>query len=261
MEFLRFGSSIPGKYWGCCAIDIIQDFKFDPDEKASIQIVSGDSGSPITRNGRFVFAGPTYKDIFRQRLRIGTFSDRDMPNHAFFATMTEYQATSCSIGKKWLRILKEEGFIFIGCVDNSVYSGDKVVKKPGTYGKKSPKRNYIFMLLRNIGEGAIPDPFTPPDFWTSLPDPYGGDLSPDNMQKVQLELWDKLGKPKLLTEEEVVKAKAPVILAGLRSAFPPQTKGQRDDALSRVYGASKAKKADPFAVSKVVVKGDFDAAD
>ena len=45
MEFLRFGSSIPGGYWGCCACCIIQNFKFDPKAKASIQLVSGDSGT------------------------------------------------------------------------------------------------------------------------------------------------------------------------------------------------------------------------
>ena len=35
--------------------------------------------------------GPTYRDIFWQRIRFGTFDKRDMPNHAFLAILTENQ--------------------------------------------------------------------------------------------------------------------------------------------------------------------------
>ena len=43
MEFLRFGSSIPGSYWGCCAFDIIQNFgAYDPDDPLSIEMVDGE---------------------------------------------------------------------------------------------------------------------------------------------------------------------------------------------------------------------------
>src|SRR3546814_3229716 len=118
MEFLRFGSSIPGSYWGCCAVDIIQDFKQPPDGKASIQVVDGDGGNPL----RGKFFGPTWKDIFLQRLRIGTFADRNMPNHGFLAILTDWQIKS-KPGSDWLKILKEQGFEFIRTVDNSVYSG------------------------------------------------------------------------------------------------------------------------------------------
>ena len=163
MEFLRFGSSIPGGYWGCCACCIIQNFKVDPDEKASIQLVSGDQGTPIMQGKDALFAGPTWRDIFWQRIRFGTFDKRDMPNHAFFAILTEWQISD-TIGKKWLAILKEAGFEFFRTVSNSVYAGQAVGGDPTNH---SP--NHIFALVRNVGVGAIKDQFTPPKAWTDLP--------------------------------------------------------------------------------------------
>ena len=80
VEFLRFGSSIPGAYWGCCAMDIIQCFSTDPEAPASIELVSGDGGNPFMKNGKTMFLGKTNKDVFLQRLRIGTFSTENMPN-------------------------------------------------------------------------------------------------------------------------------------------------------------------------------------
>lgn len=210
MEFLRFGSSIPGKYWGCCACSIIQDFKQDPNEKASIQLVDGDANMPV----KGLFAGPTWHDIFKQRIRVGEFSDRDMPNHAFFAILTEHQV-NYSPGKEWLAILKENGFQFVAAVDNSVYSGQSLIEGPGK-GCTSSHPNYIFALYRNIGSGAMADPFVAPAAWDALPDPYGGDMSALNQQKVQIELWNKVGKAKFLTEAQVVEAGAPVVYAGIR---------------------------------------------
>src|SRR3546814_7262228 len=70
MEFLRFGSSIPGGYCGCCAFDIAQCFKQNPDDKASISVVNGDGGFPMMDGKGVLFLGPTWHDIFKQRLRI-----------------------------------------------------------------------------------------------------------------------------------------------------------------------------------------------
>lgn len=230
MEFLRFGSSIPGAYWGCCAVCIIQNFKFDPDQKSSIELVDGDGGCPILRGGKSQFAGPTYLDIFKQRLRIGTFSSRDMPNHVFLAVLTQEQISG-GHGKKWLKILKEHGFEFLRTTDNSVYTGDKL---KGTGYDTSSHPNYIFGLFRNIGEGAIDDPFTPPKEWTDLPSvvPEFWDHSDKaelahEQQEAQLKLWNDLGPAKFLTEEEVLAAGAPVIMAGRRSQWPQQPKNIR----------------------------------
>jgi hypothetical protein len=243
MEFLRFGSSIPGGYWGCCAVCIIQNFKFDPSAKASIEIVSGDGGNPVLgRDSKSLFAGPTYEDIFNARLRIGTFSSDDMPNHVFLAVLTSDQIRS-GYGKQWLAILKKNGFEFIRTTDNSVYTGASVVSKPGTYAKTSPHPNYLFGLFRNIGKGSIQDTRTPPKEWTDLTDPYDGDMSQDNVQTVQLRLWDDLGPAKLLSEAEIVAAGAPVTVAGRRrEGAAPEPKAVRDQREGK-----KAKAADPFA--------------
>src|SRR6185369_2015183 len=143
MEVLRFGSTIPGGYWGCCAADIIQNCKVDPDAPASISIVNGDGGEFMQK-----FLGKTYREIFESRLRIGTFSTRDMPNHAFFVILEKAQISS-GYGQKWLAILKEHGFEFIRAVNNSVWNKD----------------NYVFALFRNNGPNALADQFTPPPGW------------------------------------------------------------------------------------------------
>lgn len=236
MEFLRFGSSIPGSYWGCCACCIIQNFKVDPDAKASIQLVSGDGGGPVMGGAGYkdmLFAGPTYKDIFHQRLRIGTFSSTDMPNHAFLAILTEWQINS-TIGKKWLEILREAGFEFIRTVNNSVYSGASL----GTpTAQNNNNDNHIFGLFRNIGYGALKDPFTPPKAWTDLPqikEEVWESIAEDqrseltkSQHKIDTEIWNKIGKPKFLTEKELEAAGVPITYAGLRSKFPQQPKDTR----------------------------------
>jgi hypothetical protein len=248
MEFLRFGSSIPGSYWGCCAVCIIQNFKFDPDEKASIQLVSGDGGGPITQNGSSLFAGPTYRDIFWQRIRTGTFDQRDMPNHAFLAVLTDWQVKS-SVGGKWLAILKEAGFEFIRSVANSVYTGSGLAVPQG----EGRKLNYIFGLFRNIGAGAPENPFLPPVEWDALPSVKLQAVTelPLSLAKAQWEadtaIWERIGPPKFLTEKEVTAAGAPVILAGLRSKFPQQSKQEREAATKAFSNKAKTTTADPFA--------------
>jgi hypothetical protein len=249
MEFLRFGSSIPGSYWGTCSVCIIQNFKTDPDTAASIEIVSGDGGNPIIRDFEAAFLGKTYKEIFLQRLRIGTFGADDMPNHAFLAILTQEQIDT-SVGKKWLALLKENGFEFIRTVDNSVYSGDQLYKDmPENYDddddyyeeSSEPHPNYIFGLFRNIGAGRISDPFQPPQEWLDL---EGGvkemsqllvnqgltDLHShlqESRDAVHLSHWDKIGPVTFLKRQELVDAGVPVILAGLRSEYKQETEQER----------------------------------
>lgn len=247
MEFLRFGSSIPGSYWGCCDCCIIQNFKTDPSSKASIQLVDGDGGYPITNSGGFMFAGPTEADIFRQRLRYGTFSNRDMPNHVFFAVLTKSQIEG-AIGKKWLEILKSEGFEFLFASDNSVYSGEETVKKPGTgTSGHGSHPNYYFALIRNIGTGAAKKQFEAPKSWTDLPDPYSGDMSFENRQAVQLSLYNALPKGVFYSETQLTEMGVPITYAGQRSEFPQEPKAERD----RKTKAKEMSKAKPSA-SKAV---------
>lgn len=237
MEFLRFGSSIPGSYWGCCAMDIIQAFDCDPDSAASIQLVSGDGGNPITfpdGSNEAKFAGKTWKDIFLQRLRYGTFGSGDMPNHAFLVVLTDYQVQS-EPGISWLKILKEQGFEFIRTVDNSVYSGQGLVNKKTLKRTRSSRRNHLFGLFRNVGAGRIEDPFTPPAAWTELdkvvPEAWEQlqDTSSlaDEQVKAQLPLYTALPSGVFYRQSELEADSVPVTLAGKRSQYPQQSAKQR----------------------------------
>lgn len=214
VEFLRFGSSIPGAYWGCCACDIIQCFTGDPDAKASIQMVSGDGGSDLG-----LFAGPTNRDIFMQRLRVGTFGLSDMPNHTFICILTAWQVSSAN-GKKWLKILKETGFEFVRAISNSVYDGQSLGKLNNSQGNST---QYIFMLARNIGSGNVGNPYKPPKQWTGsspLYDALGENKCKALAKKTheeQTKVWKKVGPAKFLTRAEVEAAGAPVILAAKRA--------------------------------------------
>ena len=217
MEFLRFGSSIPGSYWGCCAVCIIQNFKVNPDAKAAIQLVSGDGGGPITRyDGEATYVGGTWREIFEARIRLGTFSDQNMPNHTFFAVLEDSQIKG-TYGKAWLAILREHGFEFVRTVDNSVYTGQSLTRSCSSHP------NHIFALYRNIGAGRIKDPFTPPKEWTNLPDPYNGDMSIENTRKVQTDFWNA-HTTKTFSESDM-KDKIGVAnmwVAGLRSTNPQE---------------------------------------
>ena len=237
MHFLRFGSSIPGSYYGCCAIDIIQMFSYDPDTKASIQLVHGDSGAPFLDDSKgYKYLGMTYREIFKSHLRIGTFGLKDMPNHTFFAVMTKTQVEG-GIGRRWLEILKEEGFEFVRTIDNSVYTGDCL---DGEGIKMSSHPNYIFALYRNIGAGRIEDPYTPPKLWTDLGGPV---VEPNSfMTKAQkkeadaankayhTERWKAIGKATIYTEAELLANGVNPIMAGKRSKYPPQIRSDREAA-------------------------------
>lgn len=251
MEFLRFGSSIPGSYWGCCAVDIIQNFSAGhPDDKASIEVVCGDGGQPI---GNY-FLGKTSREIFEARLRIGTFSDTDLPNHAFLCVLTARQI-SYGNGAAWLKVLKENGFEFIRAIDNSVYSGEGLAgtefyEEDDCYDS-SP--NYLFGLFRNIGVGKIANPFQPPREWEELEggvkEIYDGSVKFDDIQESRDELhlkrWNEIGPVKFYTKEELKSENIPITLAGRRSEFPQESEASRESKQQ----ASGAPKPAPFAVS------------
>jgi len=270
MEFLRFGSKIPGSYWGCCAVCIIQNFKFDPDDKASMQRVSGDQGYALTiprgmpNVGKPAYVGPTYRDIFKTMIRTGTHTLGDMPNHTFLAVLTESQIAG-KVGKKWLAILKEEGFEFIRAVDNSVYTGPAIEG-----GTTTSHPNYLFGLFRNISAARIEDPFTPPKAWTDLEggttgatDVLGlvneggvtaaafalevsdGEDVLARLAKVQTDYhtarW-KEGKTVFVTEEELIEAGAPVMKAGVCTTPPANI---TEEVKKRLSGEPEAKSPFP----------------
>jgi hypothetical protein len=197
MECLRFGSTIPGGYWGCCAADIIQNCKVDPDAPASISLVDGDGGTFMQK-----FLGKTYREIFESRLRIGSFSTRDMPNHAFFVMLERNQIAS-GYGQKWMAILKEHGFEFIRTVNNSVWNKD----------------NYVFALFRNNGPNAVGDQFTPPPGWTDLPSvkKEAWELIPERRAEAtdersgcrRPEIWDKIGPAKFYSQTGTRRRRCP----------------------------------------------------
>lgn len=242
MEFIRFGSSVPGEYWGCCACDIIQNFNQHPNTPASIQLTSGDGNGACLKGRELAFAGPTLKDIFETRIRIGTFGLTDMPNHAFFAILEASQLSKRAPGYEWLKILKANGFEFLRTVDNSVYTGDTL---DDGNEKGVPHPNYIFALFRNIGRGRVDDPFTPPKQWSDLPsvvpevwetieEGCGQGAKPELaalLTQKQKEIWKK-GKTIIRPESDIIAAGAPVIMAGMRTERPPELKKKREEALA-----------------------------
>ena len=171
MECHRLGALRGGYNWGCCAVDVFQQFSCDPDAPGVAALWVGDSPDrPVCGAGqKELYLGPTNRDIFLGRLRIGTFGSREQPNHIFLAAIAGSQMNQANT-KKWLAILKEEGFIFLGGCSNSVYSGATVSSNPDIKAKnQSPV--YLFGLFRNIGEQRLDDPFAPPKVWSDLPEP------------------------------------------------------------------------------------------
>lgn len=271
MEFLRFGSSIPGSYWGCCACCIIQKFNVDPDQKASIELVDGDGGHPLGDR----YFGKTYREIFESRIITGTFNDSEMPNHIFLAILTAKQLRNAN-GKKWLAILKENGFEFIRTTDNSVYSGSSLTDPPEDFedfcddcdepeSSDSINKNYLFGLFRNIGFGKVLDPFEPPKEWLDL---EGGVSEVSNYldkeqggarwallrsrEKVHMEQYKKLTPVKIYTQQELKDADIPITLAGRRSEYPQEpleTREFKERTKKKLSGANKKGSSAPCASS------------
>lgn len=225
MEFLRFGSSIPGSYWGCCACCIIQNFKVDPDEPASIELVCGDGGEPLGDR----YYGKTYREIFHARIMNGTFSEDPMPNHVFLAILTEGQING-GVGKKWLKILSDYGFEFIRSTSNSVYSGEETVEDYNDYSGEldsdnSRHINHVFGLFRNIGTERLRDPFSPPSAWVDLDQERVKQVSDFLSDKERAELLESqfnrhlnMWDPAVPTysQQELKDAKIPITMAGRR---------------------------------------------
>lgn len=255
MEFIRLGSSIPGTYWGCCCMDVIQNFKMDPDAPYGIQLVSGDSGAPV--GGEKSFIGETYKEVFLQRLRIGTFNDTEMSNHGFLAALTDSQING-GHGLAWLKILRENGFEFIRTIDNSVYTGNTISEDGKSSGYSH--KNYLFGLFRNINVALVEDPFTPPKAWSDLPKvvPELNDYLNDDLRKdyqrgqflFHKEWWkDGIGALKKVTRKSLESKGIKVHLAGLRSPNPQEPAEAREkrmnEARKKVKAATEAPKAFP----------------
>lgn len=253
MDVLRLGSSIPGAYWGCCAVCVIQDFSLDPDTPASIEMVDGDGGNPIVKGGKTQFLGKTNREIFQSRLRIGTFNASDKPNHVFLAVLTAGQLRG-GVGLAWLKILKENGFEFIRTTDNSVYTGAGVISTPGQE-TCSPHENYLFALFRNIGVGAVKNPYVPPEAWTDMeevvPEAWRtiskGEEFNIYLQEAQLKLWRASSPATRYTEDELVEAGVPITLAGRRSKQPQQLK----EARTAVTGTKAVSSTSPFGKAAV----------
>jgi len=159
IECLRFGARRGGEGIGCCAIDVLQGFSNDPDEmRPPIPFFDGDSWTPIMKNnGKQLALEGTNEEVLLSYLAHGSFTQEPVADHGFIAVLTEKQVCS-STGKKWLKILYREGFVWAGAVSNGVYS------------EYHP--NHIFMLLRSTNENMEDDEIealqSPPSFWQSL---------------------------------------------------------------------------------------------
>lgn len=193
IECVRFAGR-KGQGIGCCAVDLLQGFNNDPDEEAYVGLTYGDSGDKIIRDKGQAFLGPTNRDIFLGYLRMGTFDTKELPDRVFLAAITKRQ-TEDPVGRKWLELMKENGFEFLTVVNNSVYGSTRVVDgKPGE--NHYPHPVYLFILRRNISTNQIVRD-GPPEFWGTLPE-----------AKSHLQIWQegKEGRAMLLDEKDLVEA-------------------------------------------------------
>ena len=215
IECLRFAGRQPAEGIGCCAIDEFQGFINDPDSPASVLLKHGDSGTSLMVGGsKKAYLGETNREIFQSYLRIGTFSLTETPNRIFLASLTKSQCHS-EIGRKWLTILKENGFEFIRATDNSVYSGRDVSRQKS---RESTNVVYLFGLFRNIGSTRLEDPTKPPKFWDELPP-----------SKDPFTLWEE-GKLNVLAKEEEGGPKTASPFSGFTPvAVDPDDDGEADE--------------------------------
>lgn len=166
IECLRLGARRGGEGIGCCAIDVIQGFNNSPDALCPQQpFFNGDDWSPEFYPGsddQLCVGGGTVtnEQAFLSHITHGSFTPHPEADHGFIAVLTHDQVTS-GRGKQWLAILKREGFKWVGCSSNSVYS------------EKHP--NHVFMLLRKthkyMEEEEIEELNRPPSIWEELPEP------------------------------------------------------------------------------------------
>lgn len=166
IECLRLGARRGGDGIGCCAMDVIQGFNNDPDKIRPQQpFYEGDSWSPLFYEGTdkqlcVGGEGITNEQAFLAYITHGSFTNEPAADHGFIAVLTDSQVQG-ETGKKWLRILKREGFKWVGAVSNSVYS------------EYHP--NHVFMMLRSTLECMEADERerlkSPPEYWENLPEP------------------------------------------------------------------------------------------
>ena len=164
VECLRFGARRGGEGIGCCAVDVMQGFNNDPDAKCPQQpFFDGDSWFPVEHDdgGQLCVGGDdiTNEQVFLSYLTHGSFTPEPAADHGFIIILSGDQIHS-SVGQKWMKILKREGFEWVGCVSNSVYA--------------ECHPNHIFMLLRNthnyMEDEEIESLQHPPEFWSALPE-------------------------------------------------------------------------------------------
>lgn len=252
MEALRFGSSIPGSYWGCCAFDIFQDFSQHPDDAASIEMVCGDEGQPIycvedpvSREAEIGYLGKTWREIFEARLVVSTFSESLLPSHGFLAVMTEEQLED-EIGQTWLKILHENGFEFIRAVGNSVYGSECYLEYPDPNAYESNHINYLFGLFRNIGRSeSVKDPFKPPQEWAALHGGLTTSSTDSERRSLHFKKYEEhAANLKFYSRRQIEEAGVPVWLAGRRSHKPQEKAEVREE--KEKNGKSNGVKLAPF---------------
>ena len=163
IECIRFGARRGAAGIGCCAVDIFQGFSRGPSEtRPPIPMLQGDSRMPIADygSGDITAIAGTNEEVFLSYLYHGTMSEDMAQDHAFIAILTGEQL-EYSTGKDWLRILKREGFKWVGTTSNSVY------------GEFHP--NHIFMLIRSTGEYMSDEEImalsSPPTAWLEIEEP------------------------------------------------------------------------------------------
>ncbi len=166
IECLRLGARRGGEGIGCCAIDVIQGFDNPPDQVCPQRpFFDGDSWTPVKYPGTStqlcVGGGSlTNEDAFLSYLTHGSLTPEPEPDHGFIAVLSQSQVSG-EVGKAWLTILKREGFVWLGCTSNSVYS------------ELHP--NHVFALFRStrthMDDEEIATLQQPPKFWETLPLP------------------------------------------------------------------------------------------
>lgn len=163
IECLRFGARRGGTGIGCCAVDIFQGFSRDPsDTRPDIILRQGDTWNYLNNYGEdgVKAVSGTNEEVFLSYLYHGTMDYSKASDHAFLAILTDEQINS-STGRRWLEILKREGFVWVGATSNSVYC------------EYHP--NHIFMMIRSTREymddGEIMALKEPPEYWKGLAEP------------------------------------------------------------------------------------------
>lgn len=204
IECLRLGARRGGEGIGCCAIDVLQGFNNPPESICPQQPhYNGDSWWPSFYPGTddqlcIGGEGITNEQVFLAHLTHGSFTAQPEPDHGFIASLTDEQCNS-SIGKKWLEILKREGFVWVGATSNSVYD------------EYHP--NHVFMLMRsthiNMGDEEIEELQQPPKAWNNIPEPTE---MPEERFRTLSAIYQQAHTPATeATKAEQAKLRAPTI--------------------------------------------------